>query len=128
MANKQRFLFGRGEKLTEPVRFRGGYDESDPVYDLGFQINRFKKYFKEISEKLDAISDESLADGNAVIGVTLHPKYISRSAFPEGLINQLNLRFLGSRSTKIRPEKGKGSDEHDGALSTFLFRVSGLSG
>ncbi|MCL7938780.1 S8 family peptidase [Halomonas sp. ATCH28] len=121
MANKQRFLFGRGEKLTDTVRYRGGYNESDPLYDLGFQKDRFKSYFETISSQLEEIPDDKLAGGNAVIGITLHPKYISRSAFPEGLINQLNLRLLGSRSTKIKPIKGKGSDDENGALSTFLF-------
>lgn len=124
MAEKQRFLFGRGEKLTDNVKYRNRFSESEPVYDLEFQKQRFQKYFSEISKRVDLIPNEQLADGNAVLGITLHPKYLSRSAFPALLFNELGLRFLGSRSTKIKPEKGKGSDEKEGALSTFIF-VSG---
>lgn len=121
MADKKRFLFGRGEKLTDPVRFRSGFGESEPVYELNFQKERFISYFDSISKQLDEIDDEKLADGNAVIGMTLHPKYLSRSAFPDFFINQLQLRLLGSRSTKIKPIKGKGAEEDDGALTNILF-------
>ncbi|HAA44143.1 S8 family peptidase [Vreelandella sedimenti] len=121
MAEKQRFLFGRGEKLADKVKYRSGFGESEPVYDLAFQKRRFQEHLSNISDQLEQIPDEKLANGNAVIGITLHPKYLSRSAFPSLLLNELGLRLLGSRSTKIKPAKGKGSDETDGALSTFLF-------
>lgn len=63
MAEKQRFLFGRGEKLADKVKYRSGFGESEPVYDLAFQKRRFQEHLSNISDQLEQIPDEKLANG-----------------------------------------------------------------
>ncbi|WP_185868249.1 hypothetical protein [Pseudomonas aeruginosa] len=43
MAEKGRFLFGRGEKITEQVDFRGGPNNTNNPYTITRQIQRLEK-------------------------------------------------------------------------------------
>jgi hypothetical protein len=55
----------------------------------------------------------------------MHPRYISKSDFPEGLLTSVGLRSIGSRSTSIKPEKW-GIEKHpDNEVITEQVFVAG---
>lgn len=121
MSEKGRFLFGRGEKLTEPVDYRGGPNTSNNPYSLPRQVKRLGEKLVELSKEIAALPADALAAGNAVAEITLHPQFLARSGFPEYLLKYYDLRLIGSRPKKVKPEAGRGSDSEEGVASTTLF-------
>lgn len=53
--------------------------------------------------------------------MTLHPSYYSRSNFPDELLRDAKLRFVGSMPTYVKPRRGRGHNLPGGAASTVLF-------
>ncbi|MFK1437936.1 S8 family peptidase [Pseudomonas aeruginosa] len=121
MAEKGRFLFGRGEKITEQVDFRGGPNNTNNPYTITRQIQRLEKKLDALTKDISKLPKDTLAGGNAVAAVTLHPQFLSRSGFPEYLLKFFDLRLIGSRPKKVKPEAGRGSDSIEGIASTTIF-------
>lgn len=67
------------------------------------------------------LPDVACPGGNVVSMVTLHPSYYSRSNFPDELLREADLRFIGSMPTFVKPRNGRGHDHNGGAASTVLF-------
>ena len=121
MEGKERFLFGRGEKLADHVPYKGGFDNSLPPYSLSEQVERLDSMLETLEKDFKEIPKDALADGNAVAALTLHPKYVARSGFPEYLLNAFSLRLVGSKPQKSKPDAGRGSDKEEGVASTTLY-------
>lgn len=121
MAEKGRFLFGRGEKLAEPIDYRGGPNTPNNPYTLSDQVERLEEKLQVLSKELGKLPNEALAAGNAVAALTLHPQFLARSGFPEYLLRYYDLRLIGSRPRKVKPEKGRGSNSEEGVASTTLY-------
>jgi hypothetical protein len=121
MAEKERFLFGRGEKLTDNVPYKGSFGEGEPPYDLEEQVDRVGEMLGRLIEDISETPKDALADGKAVAALTLHPQYVARSGFPDDLLSEFSLRLIGSKPIKNRPKAGRGSDNEDGIASTVLF-------
>ncbi|MEN2506883.1 S8 family peptidase [Stutzerimonas stutzeri] len=121
MESKERFLFGRGEKLADHVPYRGGFSKSTSPYTLHEQIGRVEPMLSNILDELDRTPTEELAKGNTVAALTLHPQYVSRSGFPVSLLREYSLRLVGSKPKKNKPETGRGSDKEEGIASTVLY-------
>ncbi|MEP6756344.1 MAG: S8 family peptidase, partial [Chthonomonadales bacterium] len=47
----------------------------------------------------------ALPDDEGVAALTLHPQYLSKSAFPVDLLTVAGLRAIGSKPTRVTPEK-----------------------
>ena len=118
---KKRFLLGRGEKLAEKIAYRGGFGESPAPYSVNEQKQFIGKQLKRLSRRVASLPESACPHGQVVSQFTLNPQYISRSAFPEGLLKQFGLRLIGSRPVKVQPRKGRGSDVEGGVASTSLY-------
>lgn len=104
MAREHNFLLGRGELLTGNVDVPSGGGPKNPPY-------QFTKAKKRISEKL-AKTTSTLSDvpkdarpGDEVVAVmTMHPRYVAKSYFPDDLLRATGLRAIGTRPAKVKPE------------------------
>ncbi|TFB32344.1 S8 family peptidase [Pseudomonas sp. F01002] len=121
MAEKERFLFGRGEKLADHVPFKSGFGEPVPPYKLGEQVGRIGQMLDDVITEIAATPKDALADGKAVTSLTLHPQYIARSGFPVALLAEYSLRLIGSKPSKSKPKSGRGSEKDAGIASTILY-------
>ena len=127
MTEKERFLFGRGEKLTDHIPYKGAFGVGDPPYTLQEQVERVEKMLEEVIKDIAEIPKDALADGKAVAALTLHPQYVARSGFPDNLLAEYSFRLIGSKPQKIKPKAGRGSEKEDGIASTILY-VAGTEG
>ncbi|MEC3764978.1 S8 family peptidase [Cupriavidus sp. SS-3] len=121
MSDKVNFILGRGENLTAPVPYRSRDGRTEPPYEFGAQIKHLRPLLKKQVADMDALAAGACPNDQAVSIVTLHPQYLSRSAFPESLLKEYDLRLVGSKPVKVRPREGRGSDNAAGAASTALF-------
>lgn len=121
MAEKERFLFGRGEKLADHVPFKSGFGEPVPPYTLDEQVERIGHMLDDVINDIAVTPKDTLADGKAVTSVTLHPQYIARSGFPVSLLAAYSLRLIGSKPSKSKPKAGRGSEKDEGIASTVLY-------
>ncbi len=118
---KKRFLLGRGEKLAEKIDYRGGFGDSPAPYTVNEQKQYIGKQLKHLFGKIESLPEAACPHGQVVSQFTLNPQYISRSAFPESLFKQFELRLIGSRPIKVQPRKGRGADVEGGVASTKLY-------
>jgi hypothetical protein len=105
MARKHNFLLGNGEKLTGAVPFIAGGGPKFPPYNLTEATSRFKNRIHEISSEVRQLPPEACPGDEAVLSVTMHPRYVSKSDFPTRLFTALGLRSVGSRMARIKPDK-----------------------
>lgn len=105
MARKYNFLLGNGEKLTGAVPYIAGGGEKHPPYDLAEATVRFKTGAHEVSAQVRELPLEACPGGETVLSVAMHPRYVSKSDFPSRLFAVLGLHPVGSRVTKVKPDK-----------------------
>ena len=121
MADDLKFLFGRGEKLTNSVPFHSGFGPTPPPYEWSGQRFHLCEQLGKQQEYLDRLPATACPGDQVVSVMTLHPQYYSRSAFPQRLLDDATLRLIGSRPVQVQPRAGRGSDNPSGAPSTAMF-------
>lgn len=127
MSEKVNFILGRGENLTLPVGYQNRDGRSDPPYTWAQQKSYLKSLLVAQADYMSTLPKEVCPGDQAVSIMTLHPQYLSRSAFPEKLLKEFDLRLIGSKPVRVRPRSGRGSDNDMGAASTAIF-VAGTRG
>ena len=90
------FLLGNGERLTAKVRVATGGGEKNPPYTFERAQRRLSSKLRETVIALDAIPDDAAPKDEVVAVVTMHPRYISKSDFPQELLSAVGLRPIGS--------------------------------
>ncbi len=125
MARKNNFLLGNGEKLTGPVEIPSGGGPKNPPYSLAEARERFKSRLRAVTVGVRALPEAACPGGEAVLSVTMHPRYVSKSDFPTPLFTALGLRPVGSRITKVKPEKWGIKKPPSGEVSTEEIFVAG---
>lgn len=102
---EKRFILGHGECLVSNLltpkilpNKKHPYENADGVYERLFpEYISTKKCIMDLDERF-CPGDES------VFCIDLHPAYLSKSYFPHRLFAKLDLRPVGSRLIKIKPE------------------------
>lgn len=124
MARKNNFLLGQGERLTIPVQVPTGGGDKNPPYTLAVAQRRIAERLSVALADFDRVPAEA-APGDQVVGVlTLHPRYSSKSDFPEELLEANGLRVLGSRSVVITPDNWGTQDPPEKEYTEAVFVVS----
>jgi subtilase family protein len=103
MPGERRFLLGYGERLTERVVPAAGGSPKELPYSFEAAIARLAPMAAATSRTLDLLPESACPEGEAVGTVTLHPQWIAKSYHPQHLLNEFNLRHVGSRPTEIIP-------------------------
>lgn len=115
------FLLGNGERLTSRVHVPAGGGDKNPPYSFGRAQRRLSTKLREAVVALDAIPSDAAPKDEVVAVVTMHPRYISKSDFPQELLSAVGLRPIGSRSQTITPESWGIKNHPKTAVTEQLF-------
>ena len=124
MPRHNNFLIGQGERLTYEVGVPTGGSQKVLPYDFVTQRSRLEGKLSQTNEYLISLPEEACPDERAVAVVTMHPRFISKSDFPDNLLSSVGIRAIGSRSVAIVPEKW-GIDNHPERAPTDELFVEG---
>ena len=124
MPRENNFLIGQGERLTYEVEVATSGGQKASPYDFATQKARLNARLSQTNEYIRALPVEACPGDKAVAVVTMHPRFISKSDFPEDLIRSAGLQSIGSRSTEITPESW-GVRKHPERASTDQLFVMG---
>jgi len=104
--SKVNYLLGRGERLTERVVVKRGFDkDKQEVYSLHEAKERLVPQIEEAVAHLESLPSETCPLNYGVLRWDLHPQYIAKSYFPQKLLRMYNLESVGSRNVVITPDK-----------------------
>jgi hypothetical protein len=121
MPENTRFFLGYGERLTERIAPPGGGGVSDPAYSFEEAVARLQPMVQDAAQSLEALPETACPRGEAVGVVTLHPQWMAKSYHPQQLLNEYQLRQIGSRPVAIQPEKWTRKTEPEPTASTELY-------
>lgn len=127
MARHNNFLLGMGERLTGRVEVPSGGGPKNAPYSFERAVQRVSDKLG-VANSLFASLDASVApDDEVVAAITLHPRYVSKSDYPQALLSAQGLRTIGSKSKLVTPEAWGISKHPDAAYTEELF-VAGKRG
>lgn len=121
MARQHNFLLGKGEKLTSKVDVPHGGGPKDPPYDFSKAKKRIGERLQKVEAKLKNTPAAACPGEEVVAVVTVHPRYISKSDFPQDLLKAAGLRSVGTRPKKIKPESWGIKKHPDEAMTEQIF-------
>ncbi len=121
MPENTRFLLGYGERLTARVPPPAGGGGPEPAYEFEEAIERLGPLVSRTASILDNLPEEACPDGEAVGVLTLHPQSLAKSYHPHQLLNEYNLRQVGSRPVVVEPDKWSRQGDPEPSPSTELF-------
>ncbi len=99
------FILGAGEQLVETILPPTKVPTVRAPYTPEEARQRISPRVQQTIIDLRRAPDSALPQGEAVAKITLHPQFLSKSAFPGDLIADAGLRAIGSKETRITPEK-----------------------
>lgn len=102
---ERNFLLGYGEKLTENAAVASSFGQGNKPYSFAEATRHLGGQAKAASSTINALPPEACPDNQAVAVLTLHPRYVSKSAYPADLLDSVGLRAVGSKSVTITPRK-----------------------
>ena len=122
MSREKNFLLGQGERLTTKVLVPTGGGDKNPPYDFSNAKKRIHNRLDTVVNNIKILPEEACPSNEVVALVTMHPRYLSKSDFPEELFKSVGLRSIGSRSTLIKPEKwGLKNPPEDEVITEQVF-------
>ena len=124
MSMPKNYLIGRGELLAEPVRPPAIKPTKTHPYDPQEARQRLAP---QMDAALAGLVEEAefAPDGVHVMRFTLHPAYIAKSYYPDGLFRLAGLEPVGSRERKVYPETHVVKDWREREFSTSEIFVAG---
>lgn len=125
MSRDKNFLLGHGERLTLKVTVPSGGGKKNPPYGFSQARDRISKDLTATASQLAQVPQEACPNDEVVALVTMHPRYISKSDFPEDLFKAVGLRSVGSRSASIKPDNWGTNKHPDGEVVTEQVFVAG---
>lgn len=121
MPENTRFFLGYGERLTERVAPPGGGGGAAPAYTFDEAVLRLRPMVRGAVETLEALPAPACPRDEAVGVVTLHPQWMAKSYHPQQLLDEYQLRQVGSRPVLVEPEKWTRTTEPEPTPSTELY-------
>jgi hypothetical protein len=122
LADERNFLLGYGERLTERVPPPGRDLKKSEPYSVEEARERLSPQLAAAAAEIEHLPELACPANQAVAVLTMHPQFIAKSYYPEQLLEQAQLRPVGSRPTRVRPEKWtRKGKEPETSLSTDLF-------
>lgn len=121
MMNPDNFLLGYGERLTSPIAPPPSMMNKRAPYTFDEAVARLAPELTATAIKLADLPTAARPGGKTVAAVTLHPSYTAKSYYPSSLFDVLELEAIGSKETKIKPEKWTRKGEPETVRSTTIF-------
>jgi Subtilase family len=116
-----RFFLGYGQRLTERVAPPGGGGGPEPAYSFGEAVLRLRPMVQEAVHEIQELPQSACPRNEAVGVVTLHPQWMAKSYHPQELLDEYQLRQVGSRPVAVQPEKWTRRTEPEPTASTELY-------
>lgn len=104
MAKENNYLLGKGEMLASTVEVPSGGGDKNPPYSFNEAKRRLSPRISAVATEVAKLPPEACPNDSAVAIVTLHPRYVSKSEFPDRLLRSANLEVVGSRLRSLKPE------------------------
>jgi hypothetical protein len=117
VAREKNFLLGEAQRVVESVSVPGGGGDKNEPYDFPTARRRVSEKLLKATSSISALPPEACPNDEAVVAVTLHPRYLSKSDFPSDLFAEVGLRSVGSRSRTVVPENW-GVEKHPVSATT----------
>jgi len=124
MARENNFLLGNGERLTSKVNVPSGGGTKNPPYDFQTARRWISKDLAMAAQNFKELSEAACPENLVTATVTMHPRYISKSDFPNDLFDEVGLKPVGGRSKRISPRQW-GVKEHPDEVLTDEILVMG---
>ncbi len=121
MAKQPNFLLGNGHRLTSPVRIGKNMEPKPPPYDLTEAKGRLASQFSAATAKFAELPAAACPDGYAVGLITLHPEYTAKSYFPADLLKEARMEAIGSRPSRVTPEKWNKKRDPEDSPTTEIY-------
>lgn len=121
MSKNKNFLLGQGERLTGLVDVPSGGGEKNAPYDFPTARTRVATRVRATNAAIRGLPADACPNDEAVAVVTLHPRYVSKSDFPEALLREVGLRPIGSRPRQVKPEEWGVKNHPESAVTAAIF-------
>lgn len=121
MSEKRNYLIGRAEGLTSPTPYRGGFSGTKDLYSFEENIERLNHALENTVTAIKNMNEMLCPRDYAVTKLTLHPSHISKSAFPKKILRGFGLQSIGSKPTKVKPDKWSRKGEPTISPTTSLY-------
>jgi hypothetical protein len=121
MPDNTRFFLGYGERLTERVAPPGGGRGPQPAYSFEESVIRLRPMVQNAVHDLRALPTGACPRDEAVGVLTLHPQWMAKSYHPQELLDEYQLRQVGSKPVAVEPERWTRRSEPEQTASTELY-------
>lgn len=124
MSRENNFLIGKGEILTKPVTVPTGGGGKNSPYNIEEAKDQMVKQLKDVQKVFSDLPALATPKEQVIACMTMHPRYISKSDFPEDLLRNFKLRAVGSKTESITPRKW-GIKKHPETAITETYYIAG---
>ena len=123
MARESNFLIGNGEKLISKEVIRNGGGTKQQPYTFEEAKERIAFQLESIISDVSKLPDAAKPNDEAVISVTLHPRYVSKSDHPQKFFESQDLVAVGSKPKHIKPDNWGTKKVPDNASLTDVYYI-----
>jgi len=121
MSRDNNFLLGHGDRLTQKIKVpKGGASKKEP-YEFSVAKQRISKMLSSTTLEFVTIPSDACPGDEVVAVVTMHPRYVSKSDFPEELFKSVGLKSIGSRPSLVKPENWGTKKHNEEAITEQIF-------
>lgn len=124
---RRNYILGAGEQLVETVLPPPRAPQERRPYTVAEARERLIPRAIATVTSLREIPRNAMPEDEAVAALTLHPQFLSKSAFPADLLSQVGLRAVGSKPTRIKPDKVDRVSEPREEASSTVYVAGKLS-
>lgn len=121
MSTPRNFLLGKGERLTSDIVPSGRKMDKVAPYTFDEARTRLVPMLSAVASAIDALPAAACPNGEAVSSLILNPEYIAKSYYPNNLLRNYGLRAVGSRESRVTPEKRSKGRTPEEKITTELF-------
>lgn len=115
------FLLGRAERLTRPVTVRSGGNPKNPPYSFTDARDRAASRLTRLNAAFTQLPSDACPRDEAVAVVTLHPRFVSKSDYPDSLFRAVGVRAVGSKPRWLTPERWGTKKHPESAMAEDVF-------
>lgn len=121
MARENNFLLGHAERLSTPVTVKTGGQPKKAPYTFSAARTRASTELKVVKQEFKKLPDDACPNDEAVAVVTLHPRYVSKSDYPDELFRAVGVRAVGSKPRRVSPKQWGVSKAPQSAVGEDIF-------
>lgn len=119
--DRRNFILAAGEQLVDLVLPPNRVPQASSPYKPDEARERLLPRAETAAAKLRLAPPDAMPQGEAVAALTLHPQFLSKSAFPADLLKEMGLRAIGSKPDRVTPDRvARKSEPFDEATSTLF--------